>query len=323
MATKPRFPIRRLGLSIIELSVVITVVAILLALFVPAVQRLREVDARTQCISNMKQIAMGVHNFEGVFKRMPPLNGGSGGDIANSLDFPSVWGSTHVFLLPFIEQDNLYKKMAQGTPAQYDPAFAMAQNTAVVTFVCPEDPSMSGGIVQGGSLGGSSYAANAQLFAPLADETITGGKMHDATRKNFTDRGVPLIRSCQDGSTVTYMFTHAYALCGGAEQGTAWGYGAGVGKVPEATNTFQPWSRASYLKQTYLTAATKAPFQNQPNPYMTACVLTDPATPHKNAMIVAMAGGAVHVIAPSISPDTWNKACLPNDGNPLPADWGN
>jgi type II secretory pathway pseudopilin PulG len=306
----------------IELLVVLAIIVFLLALLVPAVQKVREAATRTQCINNMKQIGLAVHNFESTFKRMPPLYGGSVGEVVNSLKFPNVWGSTHISLLPYIEQDNLFKLMANGTPAQYDPVFAMAQENAVATYACPDDPSMTDGIVKDGTLGGSSYAANAQLFAPLTDESITGGKMLDAKKPNFTDRGAPIAR-IQDGSTNTIMFTHAYALCGGAKQGSAWGYGAGVGRVPEATNTFQPWSRASYLKQTYLTAANKAPFQNQPNPYLTKCVLTDPATPHRNAMIVSMADGAVRTVAPSISPDTWNKACLPNDGNPLPADWGN
>jgi hypothetical protein len=111
------------------------------------------------------------------------------------------------------------------------------------------------------------------------------------------------------------MITHTYALCGSDDQGSAWGYSAGIGSVPSANNTFQPWSRASYLKQTYLTAPNASPFQNQPNPYATNCHITDPATPHANAMLLCLADASVHAVAPDIAPDTWNKACLPNDGN--------
>ena len=95
----------------------------------------------------------------------------------------------------------------------------------------------------------------------------------------------------------------------------------GTGAAPAATMTFQPWSRASYIKQTFLTKSTAQAFQNQPNPYTSACIATDPATPHSSAMMVVLGDASVRSVVPSISPDTWNKACLPNDGNILPSDW--
>jgi prepilin-type N-terminal cleavage/methylation domain-containing protein len=307
---------RRRGFTLIELLVVIAIIAILIALLVPAVQKVREAAARTQCTNNLKQIGLGCHNFESTFKRLPPLYGGN--KDGASLKFPGVWGSTTVFLLPYIEQDNLYKKMSSGSPAQYDPKTAQAQNSAVPTFTCPADPSMSDGIVNGGVLGGSSYAANAQVFASLVDETITGGAMQAGGKPNYCDRGAPLSR-LGDGTSNIILFTHAYALCG--TQGSAWGYGAGAGAAPAATMTFQPWSRASYIKQTFLTKSTAQAFQNQPNPYTSACIATDPATPHSSAMMVVLGDASVRSVVPSISPDTWNKACLPNDGNILPSDW--
>jgi hypothetical protein len=68
-----------------------------------------------------------------------------------------------------------------------------------------------------------------------------------------------------------------------------------------------------------MTAASQPVFQNQPS--LTACTATDPATPHGNAMLVALGDGSIRTITPSVSPDTWNKACLPNDGNGLGSDW--
>src|ERR1700694_4305999 len=109
--------VQRRGFGMIELLIVIAIIAILIALLLPAVQKVREAASRTQCINNMKQIGLGYHNFESTFKRLPPLYGGSNGStVVNSLKFPSVWASTHVFLLPYIEQDNLYKKMMVGSP---------------------------------------------------------------------------------------------------------------------------------------------------------------------------------------------------------------
>ena len=143
---------QRGGFTLIELLVVIAIIAILIGLLLPAVQKVREAAARTQCLNNMKQMGLGVHNFESTFKRMPPLYGGSNGDVANSSKFPRIWGSTHVFLLPYLEQDNLYKMMAfGGPPPQYDPTFGKVQETAVATYVCPQDPSVTDGIVNGGT----------------------------------------------------------------------------------------------------------------------------------------------------------------------------
>src|SRR5580765_8994963 len=125
-------PKRRSGFTLIELLVVIAIIAILIALLVPAVQKVRDAAARTQCTNNLKQIGLGCHNFEGTFKRLPPLYGGSAnGTTGASLKFPRTYGSTHVFLLPYVEQDNLYKKMATGSPPTYDPRTLMSQNTGV------------------------------------------------------------------------------------------------------------------------------------------------------------------------------------------------
>jgi prepilin-type N-terminal cleavage/methylation domain-containing protein len=320
MATVWRSHLQRRGFGMIELLVVLAIIAILLALLLPAIQKVREAAARAQCTNNLKQIALSYHNFESTFKRLPPLYGGSNGTtVVNSAKFARIWGSTHVFLLPYLEQDNLYKKMASGNPEMYDPNYEAANNHAVATFACPADPSMKDGIVNGGTLGGASYAVNAQVFAPLTDESLNGGAMHPANKADFTDRGTSIAR-IQDGTSNTIFVTHTYALCG-ATQGSAWGYGAGIGKAPAAALTFQPWSRASYLKQTFMTAKGAAPFQNQPNPYATKCVATDPATPHASAMVVALGDASVRSIVPSITVRTWNQACLPNDGEPLGPDW--
>ena len=323
MSYLPRRSHQARGFTLIELLVVIAIIAILIALLVPAVQKVRDSAARLQCTNNLKQIGLACHNFESTFKRLPPLYGGSNGATGASLKFPSIWGSTHVFLLPYIEMDNLYKKMAVGSPAVYTPTSGQppANQSGVPTYACPADPSMADNIVAGGTLGGTSYAANAQVFAPLASETLGGGAMNAAQTPNFCDRGAPLIR-LGDGTSNIIMIMHMYALCGQSTTGGAWGYTAGNGAPPAANQGMQPWARASYIRQTYQTHGAQAAFQNQPNPYLSPnCLPKDPATPHSSAMMVALGDASVRSVVPSISPDTWNKACMPNDGNPLPPDW--
>ena len=234
------------GFTLIELLVVIAIIAILIALLVPAVQKVREAAARTQCTNNMKQIGLGCHNFEGVFKRLPPLYGGYGAASKASQKFANIWASTTVFLLPYIEQDNLYKAISTAaTPSNVDPNNNVPGNPAaagnhkvVPTYVCPADPSMSDGIMSGGVLGGSSYAANSQVFAALQGENLTAtpngkdGAMQPVTVNNFADRGAAIARIL-DGSSNTILFIHVYSQCSktGAATGSAWGYSEGVNKA--------------------------------------------------------------------------------------------
>ncbi len=82
----------------------------------------RIADVSSTCTNNLKQIGLGVQNYQSTFGRMPPLYGGSNGDtVQNSRKSSNVWGSTHLFLLPYIEQDNLFKTMGNSsTPPIYD-----------------------------------------------------------------------------------------------------------------------------------------------------------------------------------------------------------
>src|SRR5215212_568798 len=96
--------VKRRAFTLIELLVVIAIIAILIALLVPAVQKVREAAARTQCINNLKQIGLSLHAYHDVNKALPPgLARTTTGGVGNG---PATFWS--YFILPYIDQQPLH-----------------------------------------------------------------------------------------------------------------------------------------------------------------------------------------------------------------------
>jgi prepilin-type processing-associated H-X9-DG protein len=110
------------------LLVVIAIIAILIGLLVPAVQKVREAAARIQCANNLHQLSLAVHDHHDTLQHFPV-----GRTFPNNDSF-----SAHCYLLPYIEQDNLYKRINFGAPWS-DPSNAFARASIVQTFQCPSD----------------------------------------------------------------------------------------------------------------------------------------------------------------------------------------
>ncbi len=131
------------GFTLVELLVVIAIIGVLVGLLLPAVQAAREAARRMQCTNNLKQIGLGMHNYHDVHKQFPPgivqqhadpHYQPAGNNVVTDVE-SWAWGA---FLLPFIEQGNLYDQagIGRGELLQNMTRFA---NTPLAVYRCPSD----------------------------------------------------------------------------------------------------------------------------------------------------------------------------------------
>jgi prepilin-type N-terminal cleavage/methylation domain-containing protein/prepilin-type processing-associated H-X9-DG protein len=134
----------RRGFTLIELLVVIAIIAVLIALLLPAVQAAREAARRAQCVNNLKQLGLALHNYESTMSKFPPGNVTAPNDVgAATLSTWAGW-SPQAMLLPYVEQGPLYNASNFMFTCCSDSARANAINSTVTrtrigSFLCPSD----------------------------------------------------------------------------------------------------------------------------------------------------------------------------------------
>lgn len=132
----PARSLPRPGFTLIELLVVLAIIALLMALLLPAVQKVRAAADKMRCANNLKQLGLALHNYHNDHQRFPGVG------------TPSQWAfSVQARLLPYVEQDNLQKLIDFSQPLMVgfgprmalNPVQAQAARTRVALFLCPSD----------------------------------------------------------------------------------------------------------------------------------------------------------------------------------------
>jgi prepilin-type N-terminal cleavage/methylation domain-containing protein len=304
-----RFKLRR-AFTLIELLVVIAIIGLLMALLLPAIQRVREAANRMRCSNNLKQILLAVHNLHNDYNVLPPFSAPCAAQVnvnpgcAISLDGPykGYNYTVHAFLLPYIELDNLYRQMSPngyGGGRYYE---------VIRLYLCPSDPSVAGGkcmTTYGGAnnWGAASYGANYNVFG-----------WHNSSA---VPRETVIPASIPDGTSNTMFFTELYGTCGWTNDlsfayGSLWADANSVWRPVVCTNVSNKNPASGYTN--CLT------FQVQPH-YLRNCDPARAQSPHTGGINVALGDGAVRFVSAGVSPTTWANACHPADGNPLGSDW--
>ena len=159
------------GFTLVELLVVITIIGILIALLLPAVQAAREAARRMQCSNNLKQIGLALHNYHTAIGCFPPgyisaytAPGYDASGGYNTGDTGPGWG-WGAMILPYLEQGNVWSQIHFNLDIK-DPNNAASEPTSLPVFLCPSD---------GGSttFKVDTLAFNADYSTPVTDTTGT------------------------------------------------------------------------------------------------------------------------------------------------------
>jgi len=277
------------GFTLIELLVVIAIIGILIALLLPAVQKVREAAARTESTNNLKQMGIAVHACHDAWKRLPPAYGFfPGGNGAWWPQTPASYGTVQFFILPYMDQDALYKRTSW--QSESGPAIT----TPIKSYMAPLDPSLpvNGINVNWPQYAATSYAANASAFNSGVDGWGNGNW--------YTTYRIPA--NWQDGASNLVLFSERFFMCQSNPRFWASTNGSWV-------PTFYVPNSASFPPQFNVTPASCASGVQYVHAYTSAY------------MQVCLGDGSVRSISPMVSAQTWAWACIPNDGNPLGSDW--
>jgi prepilin-type N-terminal cleavage/methylation domain-containing protein/prepilin-type processing-associated H-X9-DG protein len=308
---------QRSAFTLIELLVVIAVIAILIGLLLPAVQKVRHAAARIQCQNNLKQIGTALHNYHSAYGALPPGSNTSGFTVV-------------ALLLPYIEQDNIYKQIDFTSPAN-SPANAGPTATPIKTLQCPADRTSS---VPAGMAGNNYFANYGTEPFFFQNRTVANGvfALREATGVKLTDitdgtSGTAAFSELRKGDWNNATYSPAdwlNASSAGAPTTVDQAYSLCQGIDP--TNLKYQWFSAGgeWLNDN----ATGTAYIHCAPPNSTNCgfpanlrFCVNASSDHTNGVNVVLCDGSVRLVTGSISLATWRALGTRAGEDLLGPDW--
>jgi prepilin-type N-terminal cleavage/methylation domain-containing protein/prepilin-type processing-associated H-X9-DG protein len=312
---------RHRGFTLIELLVVIAIIAVLIGLLLPAVQKVREAASRLRCKNNLKQIGLALHNHHDRVGHFPP---GYVSTAANTDGTGPGWGWA-AFLLPDLEQDNLYRLIDFKQPLTAAGNHDVVRQANVPFLRCPSDPRQD-------PIPLSDFANPAGLRTPLARSNYVacygntpflgeapGVLTTHLTIGGVSGRGMFYRNSKTRIADVTDGLSNTFAI---GEKNAKNTMATWVGVVPGAT-----W-RSANDQVNYGGIPTNLPAAlvlghacRQHPPSAEAGVAEDFSSPHINGVNALFADGSVHAIRQGINMNVYPFTASIADGIPLEIDF--
>ena len=309
-----RFSFRRRGFTLVELLVVIAIIAVLIGLLVPAVQKVREAANRTQCLNNIKQIGLAVHNYHQNNNSLPALSGAE-----------DDTGSWMVSVLSYLEQGNvanLYLNWGgnSGTgPLYSDVANLPATTQLIAIWTCPSDTNSTfHGMTlgnYGANVGNSgTFYANGINGVPILNGVPNGGAPFYPSGTLFQKNSGMTFNKITDGTSNTILIGELRQGQGGSDlRGLIWGttYGGMTGYL--GPNSAMPDS-------IYSTAFCNS-LPGMPCANYGPCSMLAARSRHAGGVNICLADGSARFVADSISLTTWRALCSAQGSDTIGSDF--
>lgn len=284
----------RAALSRVDVLVILALFAVGLGILFPALYAAQVGDAARQTQNNLKQLSLSLHNFNDVYKRLPPAYG-TVGNAKFGIDT-----SLHIHILPYIEQDNLFKEHFNAFKEGKEVAPAL-----VPPYVSKLDPSLK----KKKEEGIQNFPANLRVFADSGVMTAYDKDMPALRASEPGTGGIP--RTFPDGTANTIVFATKYAYCG---------EGGSLYASRPNTKTAAFFGQNAAKKKAH-PSDKEATFQLMPDAKDCLCSPLIAQTFMEKSIYVGLGDGSIRAVKADISPQTWNSAVQPNDGNRLGDDW--